>query len=254
MNMMVHAGLPYQEGDWFAIPLGDGTYAVGLAARVDGNGLVLGYFFGPRRQVPPKVETLASLMPTDAIKVGFFGDLSLFHGDWPVIGRLATWDRARWPVPAFGRHNEFTNESWRIEYEEGRFDEPEREELISLEECARLTSDVVSGAGAVEIVLADLLGASPRLRRANQLADDEVRFFLYLPTEETSQKARSDLTKRGYTVEVSFQQQKQKWLVLAKHKGALAPTELIAADKQMNAVAATFDGEYDGYDRPVSAG
>jgi immunity protein 26 of polymorphic toxin system/regulator of ribonuclease activity B len=251
---MVHEDLPYQEGDWFLIPLGDGTYAVGLAARVNGDGLVLGYFFGPPRQTPPRLEDLATLTSKDAIKVGFFGDLSLFRGDWPVLGHLATWDQTPWPVPAFGRHNEFTNESWRVEYEDGSFDAPAREEVISFEECALLPRDVVSGAGAIEVVLADLLGVVPGPRLAKFFEEDGTRFFLYFSTEEASWKAHGDLSKRGYDVEVSFQQHRQKWLVVASEKRPFSQPELLSTDKLMKEVAAAFEGEYDGYDRPVTDG
>ena len=48
----------YEEGDWFAVPLQNGGYSLGLVARADGEGGVLGYFFGPRReQLPTKADT-----------------------------------------------------------------------------------------------------------------------------------------------------------------------------------------------------
>jgi hypothetical protein len=53
----------YREGDWFAVPLRDGGYAVGLVARMDNRGGVLGYFFGPRRDdVPSPSDVEASTL------------------------------------------------------------------------------------------------------------------------------------------------------------------------------------------------
>ncbi len=50
----VNQNLPYQEGDWFAVPLRSGGYGVGLVARAPGNGIVLGCFFGTRYDTLPK--------------------------------------------------------------------------------------------------------------------------------------------------------------------------------------------------------
>jgi hypothetical protein len=52
--------LPDSEGDGFAVPLRDGGYAIGVVARMDRKGSVLGYFFGPRYDEPPKLAEVAS--------------------------------------------------------------------------------------------------------------------------------------------------------------------------------------------------
>jgi immunity protein 26 of polymorphic toxin system len=80
---------PYREGDWFAVPLRDNAYGVGLAARVDGKGGVLGYFFGPRRTELPDLSELAALSAGDSVLVRQFGDLSLLKREWPVIRAAA---------------------------------------------------------------------------------------------------------------------------------------------------------------------
>jgi len=40
----------YSEGDWFAVPLRGGGFAAGVIARAmpRKEGVLLGYFFGPR--------------------------------------------------------------------------------------------------------------------------------------------------------------------------------------------------------------
>jgi hypothetical protein len=143
----------YKEGDWFAVPLRDGGYAVGLVARMNGKGIVLGYFFGPRRSEPPSLGELANLAPEEAIDVSMFGDLGLIRKEWPPIGAGPGWDRDRWPIPGFGRG---LGELYlRIEYGEDL--SSERQTRISLEELRRLPEDGLSGAGAVEIHLTRLL-------------------------------------------------------------------------------------------------
>lgn len=95
--------LPYREGDWFGVPIGGG-FAVGLVARCHRRGKTLfGYFFGPKRAKLPAVDELGALAPGDAIFVARFGDLGLINGEWPVIGTSKDWNRAKWPMPPFGR-------------------------------------------------------------------------------------------------------------------------------------------------------
>src|SRR5688500_15207999 len=91
--------LPYREGDWFAVPLRTGGYALGLAARSNRRGIVLGYFVGPRSTQLPTVEQTQGLAAGNAVYVGMFGDLGLLHGEWPVIGQGTGFSRADWPLP-----------------------------------------------------------------------------------------------------------------------------------------------------------
>jgi site-specific DNA recombinase len=58
--------LPYEEGDWFAIPVKESGYATGLIARAANNGkILLGYFFGPLRKSPPSIKDVANLKPNE---------------------------------------------------------------------------------------------------------------------------------------------------------------------------------------------
>ena len=87
------AKVKYGEGDWFAVPLIDGGFAVGLIARANPSGVLLGYFFGPQRSEVPAVEGIAGLRPGDAVLVRKFGHLGIVQGKWPLLGRLDGWDR-----------------------------------------------------------------------------------------------------------------------------------------------------------------
>ena len=149
--------LPYSDGDWFAVPLRDGGgYGVGVVARHDRRGGVIGYLFSLRSEDVPSLDDVAGLRPSDAIRVMRFGDLGLIKGQWPILGKLEDWRPEDWPIPAFGRR-EPTGRAFRVIYTAEDLRGPVREEPISDEECDRLPRDALSGAGAVELVLTQLL-------------------------------------------------------------------------------------------------
>jgi hypothetical protein len=57
----------YAEGDWFGVALRGGGFGVGLLARKSAGGVLLGYFFGPRRAVLPDLKDLVGLSAGDAV-------------------------------------------------------------------------------------------------------------------------------------------------------------------------------------------
>jgi hypothetical protein len=149
--------LPYGDGDWFAVPLRDDVgFALGVVARHDHRGGVIGYFFGERFEELPLLESVGSLRAQDAVRVMRFGDLGLVKGQWPILGRLDGWSAEEWPMVAFGRR-ELTGRAFRVVYSPDDLRGPMAEELISDDECDRLPRDALSGAGAVERVLTALL-------------------------------------------------------------------------------------------------
>lgn len=121
------------------------------------KGVLLGYFFGPKRSAVPELEQLAGLTAADAVVVLQFGHLGIRSGRWPLIGPIGEWRRHEWPMPLFARVDELTGQAFRVRY---RDDDPNRvisEERISINEARRLPTDVLSGDGAVEIKLTALL-------------------------------------------------------------------------------------------------
>jgi hypothetical protein len=156
--------LPYREGDWFAVPLRDGGWAVGRVARMPPppkRGIdLLGYFFGPIRDCVPVLKDVDSLASKDAVGIKCISDLGLISGRWPVLGgRGPDWaaERDRWPMPAFGFHDEIRGCYFRREYP----DDPRqlwlRQVPITAEEYVRLPRDGFAFDGAVEIWLTRLL-------------------------------------------------------------------------------------------------
>lgn len=155
---MARKKLPYKEGDWFAVPLRNGGYALGLAARVTRGGGILGYFFGPRRETVPTKEDIQGLTPEDAVLIRHFGDLGLLRGEWPMVAETKEWRREEWPQPAFGRIDIVDpSKAVRVEYDDSDVHKVLRETPISLEEARHLPEDGLSGYGAVEIRLTRLL-------------------------------------------------------------------------------------------------
>jgi hypothetical protein len=96
---------------------------------------------------------MANLKPTDAVLVGKFGHLGLTRGTWLIIGRLADWDRTKWPMPVFVRYEELTGRSFNVFYDD---DDPAkllREEWIAPGARPQGPKDGLMGTGFVEKIL-----------------------------------------------------------------------------------------------------
>lgn len=154
--------LPYREGDVIAVPLRDGGYAVGVAARLNGKGAVVGYFFGQRYGDVPDLDEIGELNREEAVLIQTLGDLGLIRGTWPVIGQLPGWRREEWPMPVFGRREELTGRCFRVEYPDGDPNGRPREVPISSEECDHLPEDGAAGFGFIEARLTRLLSTAAR--------------------------------------------------------------------------------------------
>jgi hypothetical protein len=151
------AKVSYREGDWFAVPLRDSGFAVGLIARANPGGVLLGYFFGPLRSEVPALAEAADLKASDAVLVRKFGHLGIVQGKWPLLGRLDGWDRRQWPTPMFVRYEELTGRSFRVFYDD---DDPNKvlsEEQVAPGEAEQAPKDGLMGAGFAEAALLRLL-------------------------------------------------------------------------------------------------
>jgi len=148
------------EGDWYAVPLKNGGYGVGLVARKGRRGALLGYFFGPRYEQVPTLDAVRGLHPDAALLRAIFGDLGIQLGKWPLLGRLDTWHREQWPLPEFGRiEDEARGVAWIANYESVDISENPRERRCSIEEARRLPEDGDWGYGAIQNVLTQKLSS-----------------------------------------------------------------------------------------------
>src|SRR5262245_25202562 len=151
------ARVRFGEGDWFAVPLRDSGFATGVVARANPNGVLFGYFFGPKRSALPTTRDLTGLSPTGAVLVAKFGYLGLRDGKWPLIESPTRWSREEWPMPTFGRFEELSGRAFAVEYQNDDPNSRPRETQIDPEDLSRYPRDGLSGAGAVEIRLTTLL-------------------------------------------------------------------------------------------------
>lgn len=152
--------LPYREGDWFAVPLTHGGYGIGLIARVGARGgIVLGYFFGPRRNSLPSATGEPALHAIDAILICQFCNPALMSGEWAIVSRSEEWHREEWPQPAFGHVDAVdSDKAYKREYPDNNpSDLFIRETPISLEEARLLPKDGLYGHIALQKKLTFLL-------------------------------------------------------------------------------------------------
>jgi hypothetical protein len=94
-----HSG---EEGNLYAVPIGEDRYVVCLLARDScGDLVVLGYFFDRLYNSLPSSDELQVLRPYDAHKCIPFSALCIADGRWPLIGRLKSFSRSLWPMPKY---------------------------------------------------------------------------------------------------------------------------------------------------------
>lgn len=172
---------PYGEGSWFAVPLLRGGFGVGLVARIGKGGLLLGYFFGPARKSIPRPEDVRGFKPRQAVLILRFDDFYLRKGKWPIVGGMSSWERAEWPLPAFGFIQPLTGIPLRREYSESNVETKVSETHTTAEEVNRLPGDGSWGAGAVEVVLSRALG-----QRLDVPSTDTANAILGTPRARTT--------------------------------------------------------------------
>jgi hypothetical protein len=152
--------ISYEPGTWFAVPLPSGGYGTGMVARANGRGGVFGYFFGPRRVDVISLSETGRLSPADAVLMRHFGDLGLIRGEWPIIGINSTWERDRWPMPAFWHRDSLSGKMSLRYYDEERLGVFVREEPCDSSAARSAPEDGLSGQGALEVRLDQLLKSS----------------------------------------------------------------------------------------------
>jgi hypothetical protein len=151
--------IKYSEGQWFAVPLENGGYALGTIARggYQARG-GLGYFFGPKRNEVPGEEVTWNLQPEDAVLIAWFGDI--IEGKWPLIPSTRPFRREDWPVPKFGSIDLANPRTgWVVEYAQQatKYTEMMSVTGVPMEDIVGLPNHVLSGAGAIEAKLCRLL-------------------------------------------------------------------------------------------------
>src|SRR5436189_6486528 len=115
---MPRRAINYREGDIIAVPLADASWGLGIIARTDGKGGLIGYFFAPKCAPLPVSAKAFSKKPAEAVLIVHCGDLGLLDGRWKVIGQAQNWDRRAWPIPAFARTDAISGLNRKVIYSE----------------------------------------------------------------------------------------------------------------------------------------
>lgn len=87
----------YEAGDWFYIPLADGSFAPGRAVVKAPMFRALGYLFAPQDR-PPTLDDVASSDPGDALAALAMSGMRIGK-EWPVLGGAEPVDLREWRLP-----------------------------------------------------------------------------------------------------------------------------------------------------------
>ncbi len=248
----------FNEGDWFSIPLGNTGHAVGVVARKPRNGNdVLGYFFGWYGRVAPTLKDVENYAPSEAVAICIFDDSALANGSWHVLGQAHAWIRDRWPVPDFGQQIPSglgkSAQTWRVHYPDDDLNSSPTYTPITMDAYARLPRFGFYPPVAVERLLSSL---PTNASVAKDLPEDDERdcsptisHYLHFPSEMAAGRVVEQVKRDGYAGEIS--KSDSDWLVVVIYGGHATIEELANMEAQMESIALSHGGVYDGFDRTV---
>jgi len=78
-----------------------------------------------------------------------------------------------------------------------------------------------------------------------------INHYLYFGDKGDARKAGKLLGGEGYAVDVRRGAERRDWLVLAAHVAVPSPETIAHTAAKMEALAASFRGEYDGWEAQV---
>lgn len=147
----------YSIGDCFSIPLREGGFGRGVIVRMDGEGIVFSYFYGPLIEDANDLKIDSTITPGREVLVGQFGDLGLLNNEWEIIGHLKNWKSSEWDLPKFLRWEEGEDTGVICAYDDTLELISEESVLISDHDVSRIPEDRLMGYGSVEIKLTKIL-------------------------------------------------------------------------------------------------
>lgn len=257
----------YAEGDCFGVPLSSGRRAICVVTRIaPGARVAFGYFFWSAGGALDERE-LASLRASDAVLAARFGDLGIIDGSWTPIGRIPAYDRRRWPMPDFRRRDGLGGKWLRVRYQGENPNSRPIETPISDKDAARLPKGSLYGAGAIELLLDSLLKQPmatdslqiPVPRREHLGATDRVSEYgrlhlvdhhLYFRSKRDAGAAAREAAGLGFIPEIG--EINGQWSVTARKSTPLAQERVDDDSGQLEAIARTHGGRYDGLERSIA--
>ena len=155
----------YNEGDWFAVPLTNGHFGVGLIARVDRKmHEIIGYFFGDVYADIPVLRKHLTYSPGDAVLIQWVVDRGIVEGLWPIILTGQGINKQKWIVPVFGQpdYGRPPMGYWiRYDNENPSSVQPIERRYVLWNEVCHLPSNGLAGHIALERKLSHLLLEGP---------------------------------------------------------------------------------------------
>jgi hypothetical protein len=153
--------IKYGEGQWFAVPLRKGGYALGIIVRGSYKSKGgLGYFFGPKYAEIPDDKATWEKDPRVTVLITRFSDLGIINGSWPLIQSTRPFSPEEWPIPKFGLEiSLMPGKGYIREYKQKATGEwvLHKETLVEVKDIVNLPKDSFLGGGAIEIKLTNLL-------------------------------------------------------------------------------------------------
>jgi regulator of ribonuclease activity B len=108
---------------------------------------------------------------------------------------------------------------------------------------------------AEELRLQDIVEARKRTEKegSESTTSEPMKHFLYFPKKRDAERAGKELRSRGFSVEVRKGADGENWLALAKKLSPKTGEEMSNLSDEVEALAAQFGGEYDGWEAAVDS-
>ncbi len=138
------------QGTLFLVPLRDSEFSPGVLAYRNGKGCAFGYFFAERisdADIARRIE----FDPKKAILVGFFNEIEMTRGIWPIVGLVDSWCPRDWPILPLSRTDMESGRAWLSIYGDDLSLIKEIE--INSSEAKKYHQDLMMGPGSVELRL-----------------------------------------------------------------------------------------------------
>ena len=143
---------PYQEGDWFLVPLKHGGSGLGRIARCAGSE-VIAFLFGGRHDSAPDTAYLEELRSDSAVDVVIIFDDGLTRGDWMILRQSGMWKREEWTPPPFSFECEGIPWCELREHPDGDPSQTYRSWRVSRSEARKYPHHATGGKATTEFVL-----------------------------------------------------------------------------------------------------
>jgi len=151
----------YSLGTVFCVPLNNGEYARGIVARMDGQGMIFGYFWGPRLKTIPGELDESDLKIDTAILAGIFSGMGLSLEEWPQLGSVKSFRREDWPMPILINTEDDSDRVELVEYDEDTLEEKTSNLSTRNEvDIEAYPEDGLMGSGYVENMLTQILDSA----------------------------------------------------------------------------------------------